>query len=105
MEINEYQREAMKTCTKESFSLQYLVAGLASEAGEVTGKYAKYIRNDYDLDTMSVKMAHEIGDVLWFCAVLARRLGLDLESVMRNNLQKLQARQYNNTIKGDGDNR
>nr|DAR89672.1 MAG TPA: NTP-PPase-like protein [Caudoviricetes sp.] len=50
-------------------------------------------------------LVSELGDVLWFVAMLAQRLGYSLENVMRLNLDKLADRQARGVIIGDGDKR
>ena len=47
----------------------------------------------------------ELGDALWFVAMMARHLGVSLEEVMRRNLDKLADRQTRGVIIGDGDKR
>jgi len=105
MTPNEYQSKAFETVTTESWNLEYLTLGLTSEAGEVAGKVKKIIRGDYTLEDIAVPLANEVGDTIWYCSQILKYLGIPLETVMRNNIQKLQARQQNNTIKGSGDER
>lgn len=105
MTPNEYQKLCKETLSPESDNLNYLILGLASEAGEVAGAMKKFIRGDFDWDILNLKLMGELGDVLWYIAVLADYAGINLEDCMRANIQKLQARKHNGTIKGDGDER
>ena len=91
--INCYPVEHMVAC---------LVAGLCSEAGEVAGKFKKALRDGGDARQA---MIAEIGDVLWYCACLARECGVSLEMVARANLVKLADRQQRGVIGGSGDDR
>ena len=50
-------------------------------------------------------LAPEIGDILWFCALLAKELGYDLADIGRMNLEKLRDRQERGVLKGNGDKR
>ena len=50
-------------------------------------------------------IADELGDVLWYLAILADDLGIPLEDIAHWNVDKLQRRMKNNKIRGDGDNR
>ena len=81
----------------------YPVLGLAEEAGEVCGKYAKYLRGDTAFSEEAI--AKELGDVLWMVANICCDLGLSMADVACGNLDKLSARQAKGTIRGDGDER
>jgi len=102
MLLNEYQEQAWKTALESAKNPAYMVANLTSEAGEVAGKYAKWIR-DGVLD--EVGMQKEVGDVLWQIAGLSTVMGWSLADLASKNLQKLTARQMNNTLSGEGDER
>ena len=82
---------------------QYLVAGLAGEVGELASIFAKHWRGDGDLNHDHA--AAELGDILWFIAMLAERLDTDLSDVAQNNLNKLADRAVRGKLKGNGDNR
>lgn len=50
----------------------------------------KHIGHGHPLDTE--KVHKELGDVLWYVAVLARRIGSTLEDVAASNVEKLRKR-------------
>ena len=102
MLFEEYQEQAWKTALESAKNPAYMVANLTSEAGEVAGKYAKWIR-DGVLDEAG--MQKEVGDVLWQIAGLSTVMGWSLADLASKNLQKLTARQMNNTLSGEGDER
>jgi len=102
MLLNEYQELAFKTALETAKNPAYMVANLTSEAGEVAGKYAKWIR-DGVLDEAG--MQKEVGDVLWQIAGLSTVMGWNLADVASQNLRKLAQRQTNNTLMGEGDER
>ena len=83
-------------------ALEYLALGMTSEAGEVAGKVKKLIRDGRG-DKEAI--AYEIGDVLWYCAVLASVLGVSLNTIMKKNLEKLHDRKVRGTLAGSGDDR
>jgi NTP pyrophosphatase (non-canonical NTP hydrolase) len=87
--------------------LFYTVMGLVGEAGELANKTKKIFR-DHDGRLSSGdrdKMIFELGDVVWYCAMLAKELGTSIGDVMLLNLEKLAQREANGTIKGEGDKR
>lgn len=47
----------------------------------------------------------ELGDILWQLSGLCHVLGISLEDVARQNLEKLASRKQRNVIDGEGDNR
>lgn len=102
MLIEDYQELAWKTALDTAKNPAYMVANLTSEAGEVAGKYAKWIR-DGVLDEAG--MQKEVGDVLWQIAGLSTVMGWNLADVASQNLRKLAQRQINNTLTGQGDER
>ncbi len=102
MLLNEYQELAFKTAMESAKNPAYMISNLTSEAGEVAGKYAKWIR-DGVLDEEGMKK--EAGDVLWQIAGLSTVMGWSLADIASKNLQKLAARKLNNTLSGQGDDR
>jgi NTP pyrophosphatase (non-canonical NTP hydrolase) len=89
-------------------ALEYLALGLTSEAGEVAGKVKKLIRDGEDVEGFELKkiaIASEIGDVLWYCAMMAKEVGVPLDEIMKENLKKLHGRKIRGTLHGSGDNR
>lgn len=82
--------------------VNYLTLGLASEAGEVAGKWKKYLRDGHlDQDAF----LSEIGDVFWYLSQLCSSAGITIEELAERNHQKLSKRQATNTIRGSGDER
>lgn len=116
MFMNDYQTAARKTAMGNS--LDHFVMGLAEEAGEVAGVMKRFHRGDIDhwvaderryenvLSPLARdKLISEIGDVLWYIAMIADELEVDLEFVAKRNISKLADRQKRNVITGSGDNR
>lgn len=102
MNLNEYQLLAYKTALDSAKNPAYMVSNLTSEAGEVAGKYAKWVRDGF-LDEAG--MQKEVGDVLWQIAGLSTVMGWSLADIASQNLKKLAQRQINNTLMGEGDER
>ena len=108
MNLNKYQDQALTTAIYHADdSIIYPALGLMSEAGEVAGKIKKVLRdfNGYFNSNQKLKIAEELGDVLWYVAVLADDLGYSLEKVAEMNLGKLKSRQERNALQGSGDDR
>lgn len=111
MELNDYADQAATTAiyrekvTDENERTTYAVLGLSGEAGELAGTWKKYLRGDISLDTAIDKMYSEVGDVLWYVAMVAEELGSDLNNVALSNLAKLADRQKRGVLRGFGSDR
>lgn len=108
MNLNNYQDHALSTAVYSvDDAIIYPAFGLVSEAGEVAGKIKKTLRdfNGVFNGNQKLKIADELGDVLWYVAVLAEDLGYTLEEVAEMNLAKLKSRQERNALQGSGDQR
>ena len=102
--LDTYQEQAAETAVYPYGKAdQYLVAGLAGEVGELASLFAKHWRGDGDLNPDHAKA--ELGDILWFVAMLAEELGCDLSIIAQGNLDKLADRAERGKLKGNGDNR
>jgi NTP pyrophosphatase (non-canonical NTP hydrolase) len=107
MEMNEYQERTSDTAVyPKDEALAYLTMGLAGEAGEVANKMKKVLRYSGGLFLTrdeEESIADELGDVLWYVAQLADRLGYSLYTVADKNLRKLAARQASGMLKEHGE--
>jgi NTP pyrophosphatase (non-canonical NTP hydrolase) len=108
MDLSEYQRQSRRTAEypREAW-LAYPALGLAGEAGEVAEHAKKAIRDDSGKvsDERRAAMSKELGDVLWYVAQLASELGLSLDDIAKQNLEKLFSRQQRGVLSGSGDDR
>jgi NTP pyrophosphatase (non-canonical NTP hydrolase) len=122
MTLNEYQSQAESTAVYPGMkhppkgeptgdmvdqAIVYLALKLSGEAGEVGEKIAKVERDNNGIidQPKRQELEKELGDVLWYVAMLSRELCLDLDDVAKINLAKLRDRQERGTLKGSGDNR
>ena len=104
--LNNYQMQAREFAIyPERMKVVYPALGLAGEAGEVADKVKKIYRDDRTDARFLAEIAKEIGDVMWYCAVLAEDLGFSLQQVAEMNIYKLQSRKSAGNIVGSGDNR
>lgn len=93
MEINEYQRLAMKTLNPKLDKKDILingVMGLCGEAGEAIDIVKKHLAQGHELH--KEKLVEELGDVAWYLAELATVLEVDLGTILTNNIKKLAKR-------------
>ena len=89
----EYQELARVTQNLKLDKTQQLLngcCGLAGESGEVIDIVKKYAFQGHDLDAEHIK--EELGDVMWYIALLCNVIGVDLSEVMNENIQKLKRR-------------
>lgn len=113
MTLDEYQKQALTTAYTDPSYVDTLMdktiwaMGVAGEAGEVVEKWKKVVAYDNGELTQEKRddLAKELGDVVWYVAVMAHSLGLSFEEVMQRNVEKLKSRKARNIIKGRGDNR
>lgn len=113
MNLDLYQTNAVTTALPSALRMEYLTAGLAAEAGEVCGLYAKYVRDGASADAcvrelppdLLDKLKKELGDCLWFVALIAHLHGITLSAVAESNTDKLRSRVQRGTIAGSGDDR
>lgn len=109
MNLNEYQQKALLTARSKDDKDEFLhlVLGLVGEAGEIAEKAKKIVRDqnsDFSkFDTDDLKK--ELGDVLWYIAVLANYFDISLDDVGQKNIAKLASRLERGKISGSGDNR
>jgi len=95
MEINDYQKAALRTANSDKSKDLILngVLGLCGETGEVADHIKKHLFQGHELD--KDQMINELGDVCWYIAILAKGLNVDLETVMKKNIDKLMKRYPN----------
>lgn len=88
-------------------NLNYTIHGLTGEAGEVSNKYKKVLRDDGGVLTEQTRMAlaNELGDVLWYVVACVYELGLTTEDLAKLCADKLIGRRERNTLNGSGDDR
>lgn len=119
MNANDYQKAAYKFASFGG-NETYAYAGLAEEAGEVLGKFAKFIRKHNgiephiastwtslkeDYEKYRTELKKELGDVLWMVAAIATLEELNLGDIMEENIAKLTDRLNRGVLIGEGDNR
>jgi NTP pyrophosphatase (non-canonical NTP hydrolase) len=91
-QLNDYQQAALRTEREMEprDRIGHGALGLAGEAGECADLLKKVVYFGHDLDRDKVRA--ELGDVLWYLAVLADACGLTLDEVAEANVAKLRKR-------------
>jgi len=110
MTIDEYQKRALTTAVNDYEPLMektIWAMGIAGEAGEVVEKWKKIVayKNGKITDEDLKELSKELGDVVWYIAVMADSLGLSLDDILQQNLAKLASRKERGVQRGAGDNR
>ncbi len=93
MDFREYQRLAFRTArSDQEMEVRRLVAGLglAGEAGEVAELIKKQIGHGHEVAPEAT--AKELGDALWYTALVATLYDLDLGTIAEENIEKLRRR-------------
>jgi len=107
MNANNYQDRALETAIypNRGANFVYPALGLVGEAGEVADKLKKVIRDNGGVLTDPVRdaVAAELGDTMWYVAVLASELDYSLDEIMAMNLSKLSSRKKRGVLTGSGD--
>lgn len=106
--LNHYQECAIETAIyPDSQSIIYPALGLTGEAGEVSDKVKKVLRDKEGnfSDEAKKAIALELSDVMWYCAAMARDLGYSLQEIAQMNIDKLESRKERGVLGGSGDNR
>lgn len=105
MNLKEYQKESSRTFAgklntgilDDSFNklvdqmdLLHCGVGAATEVGELLDAMKKSIYYNKPLDIVNI--GEEIADTMWYLSNLCRILGLDMEKLLDNNINKLRVR-------------
>ena len=107
-DLDMYQKVAKTTAIyPREQAIIYPTLGLTGEAGEVANKVKKIYRDGTNKITENnvQEISSEIGDCLWYVAVLADDIGCKLSDIANNNLIKLENRKKNGTLHGSSDQR
>lgn len=102
--FDNYQQVAASTAIYPKKARTFYPAmGLGGEAGEILNKIKKVLRDRASIDKDDLKK--ELGDCLWYIALIADDEGIPLSEVALANVVKLLDRQERGVIGGSGDNR
>jgi len=99
MKPKEYIKKALRTeskdyCFKATGKLtpriEHAIFGIATESGELVNiiKHCKIYRKDLDV----TNLVEEMGDLMWYLALLSDDIRVSFEEVWEKNIKKLEAR-------------
>ena len=114
--FDKYQEQCASEYAFYPGMLIYPALGLAGEAGEVVEKVKKLIRDDEmpldesfntgEIDAEKrLEIALELGDVMFYLAMIADDIDYTLGEIAEMNLHKLADRKERGQLRGSGDNR
>lgn len=114
--FDDYQEKCASEFAFYPGMLVYPALGLAGEAGEVVEKVKKLIRDDempldenFDTGVLDAEkrlaIALELGDVMFYVAMIADDIDYTLGEIAEMNIQKLADRKERGHLRGSGDNR
>jgi NTP pyrophosphatase (non-canonical NTP hydrolase) len=86
-------------------AISYCALGVTGEAGEIANKVKKLLRDPEDSSALKEAILGEIGDTLWYLAMLSMELRSSLSAAASKNILKLAERSVNGSLHGSGDNR
>jgi NTP pyrophosphatase (non-canonical NTP hydrolase) len=88
--IEETRRTRPNKKDRHDLHFMQSVMGIASEAGEIVGLTEKSLCQGHDLDANKLKK--ELGDLMWYVAMLMDEFGFTFEEVFDANIAKLKTR-------------
>jgi NTP pyrophosphatase (non-canonical NTP hydrolase) len=92
MDLKQYQQEVQRTCatTERKETLKMALIGLTGELGEIADPLKKSLFHGHDLDCSHIQ--DEVGDALWYLAVLCNALNISMDDAIESNVKKLRRR-------------
>ena len=95
MNFNEYQQLALRTASTLDNDKLILngALGLAGESGEVADLIKKHLFQGHELNKAKIK--DELSDIMWYIAIMAQGIGIELDEVPTHNVDKLRKRYPN----------
>ncbi len=110
MNFNDYQKKAKSFSVTDSElskkdRMVIWTLGVTGEAGEVADHLKKALRGDCSIEDKREDLIKEIGDVMWYLALLADELNISLDEVAKINIDKLTSRKERGKMRGSGDDR
>ena len=92
MDVNEYVKLAARTNAPLDSDDEniHMILGMLTEVGELADVFKKNMAYNKPIDWVNVE--EELGDLLWYVACFCDMNTLDLENIMKKNINKLRVR-------------
>ena len=90
MELREFQERALRTKQYPLDKPEHASAaafGLVQATGSIAQLFKKHLYKELDLISYQQFLRQELGDLLWYTAIVAKAFRLDLEDVANRNLE------------------
>lgn len=92
MNLKEYQELSKKTAKKHDSKEKEILTlglGISGEAGDVAGCIKKTFSHD---DDQKLGIRENLGDTLWYIAMICNYFGWDMQEILEENIEKLKKR-------------
>src|SRR5258708_2615635 len=96
LSFDSYQRLAMRTRGVYKSTNDQLICGslgLSGETGEFIDKVKKILYHSKEIPSSELKA--ELGDIIWYLALISDSLGFTLSDIANENIMKLEKRYPN----------
>lgn len=88
--------ESVASPSDEDIHLLHSALGVITEAGEMLEALHRHLYAGEELDR--VNLVEELGDVFWYCGLMAHTLGVPFEDIFEKNIEKLKRRYGDNAF-------
>lgn len=89
MLLSAYQSKALETALPTALNFDYLIPGFVAEVGEVFGKVAKSVRDEWPEERLQEELKAELGDCAWFVVLLQHVVGYVSRGELNPELEEL----------------
>ena len=92
-ETKDYEASTKRIAEEGNARLLHAAMGLSTESSEVLDILKKHLFYGKDLDTAHLK--EEVGDVLWYMAIILDKFGWSIDEIAKETQEKLSKRYKN----------
>ena len=94
MDLDEYSRQSKVTdqLYKVTKDFEPHILGLTGDVGDLAETWRLWLRERENFTGFHARVKEQLGDILWYVAAIARRIGVPLSEIATSNLERTQAR-------------